>query len=169
MAGINFNSNSFQLRTTSLKKANVAPEAQKKEEEVKAGSEEKKPVIKTKIQNSSLNLLGNYNMVSVNTTAKKATLSAGGKAGVVNNDNQGDKKAENDVNGQELDYNEYMKRRNNGTLKPNDYTIVLAPKPGTINEKWYVVMYGERISETGMRKHKGFDNLDDAKEWGDKL
>ena len=67
MAGINFNSNSFQLRATSLKKANVAPEAQKKEEEVKAGSEEKKPVIKTKIQNSSLNLLGNYNMVSVNT------------------------------------------------------------------------------------------------------
>ena len=123
MAGINFNSNSFQLRATSLKKANVAPEAQKKEEEVKAGSEEKKPVIKTKIQNSSLNLLGNYNMVSVNTVAKKGTLKAAGvKPSIVNNDNQGDKKAENDVN-EKLSIDEFNKRASAGTLKLGDYAI----------------------------------------------
>ena len=121
MAGINFNSNSFQLRATSLKKANVAPEAQKKEEEVKAGSEEKKPVIKTKIQNSSLNLLGNYNMVvSLNTIAKKATLSAGGKAGVVNND-QGDKKVENDVE-KYWAKSEFLKKMKEGVLNPGDFT-----------------------------------------------
>lgn len=123
MAGINFNSNSFQLRATSLKKANVAPEAQKKEEEVKAGSEEKKPVIKTKIQNSSLNLLGNYNMVSVNTTAKKSAVEKTDAAENTNETNEtNDKKVD-----QEYDryYNprRFMRLYNKGKLDANDWTI----------------------------------------------
>ena len=161
MAGINFNSNSFQLRATSLKKANVAPEAQKKEEEVKAGSEEKKPVIKTKIQNSSLNLLGNYNMVSVNTTAKKATLSAGGKAGVVNNDNQGDKKVENDVN-EKLDRSEFIRRHENGTLKPGDYYV--AYLDNDIIQSYVCNIYDGNMSSL----YHGFETPEEADEYAKK-
>ena len=100
-------------------------------------------------------------MVSVNTTAKKATLSAGGKAGVVNNDNQGDKKVENDVN-EKLDRSEFIRRHENGTLKPGDYYV--AYLDNDIIQSYVCNIYDGNMSSL----YHGFETPEEADEYAKK-
>ena len=73
MSGINFRTSNFQVNTK-LQRATVNNQKNEQEETKAAEKETKKPQVKLNIQTSGLNALGRYNMVSVNTTAKRATL-----------------------------------------------------------------------------------------------
>ena len=73
MSGINFRTSNFQVNTK-LQRATVNNQKNEQEETKAAEKETQKPQVKLNIQTSGLNALGRYNMVSVNTTAKRATL-----------------------------------------------------------------------------------------------
>ena len=120
MSGINFRTSNFQVNTK-LQRATVNNQKNEQEETKPAEKETKKPQVKLNIQTSGLNALGRYNMVSVNTTAKRATLKPA-SANLKPASNSGDGKVNNEQEAK-YKYNDFESLRKQGKLQIGDYTL----------------------------------------------
>ena len=158
MSGINFRTSNFQVNTK-LQRATVNNQKNEQEETKAAEKETKKPQVKLNIQTSGLNALGRYNMVSVNTTAKRATLKPA-STNLKPASNSGDGKVNNEL---EKVFNSKDDLLAFGTY--GDCAIVKCAN-GTYTAYWIPNADGivsARPSEYGW--HSGFGSEDEAKKY----
>ena len=125
MSGINFRTSSFQVNTK-LQRATVNNQKNEQEETKAAEKETKKPEVKLNIQTSGLNALGRYNMVSVNTTAKRATLKPA-STNLKPASNSGDGKVNNEQEAQ-YGYKDFVSLSKQGKLQTGDFTLAQCGK-----------------------------------------